>query len=77
MFRFDDDGYMESTPGMKRAVNLAVDLLKKEGHYVVKFKPKGIENMMNLYYDHTMSDGGTNSLENLKGDEIDKVSMNY
>ncbi|XP_059095221.1 fatty acid amide hydrolase 1-like [Tigriopus californicus] len=73
-----DSPKLPISPGCQRAVKLAANLLEKDGHTVVPFHLKHLQDLYYIYIDHILADGGVNAMAWLDGDIIDKsISINY
>ena len=58
LLRYDTDPFVPVTPGVKRAVRQAADLLRGDGHTVVPFTISKLERLHKIYFDHMMSENG-------------------
>ena len=52
----------------------ATNILKSLGHEIVEFKIPNVKEIINIYYDHMLSDGGITSLEIWEGEILDQVT---
>jgi len=73
--RYDDDGNLEATPGQRRAVREAAQLLSARGHEVVHFKPCLLREANELYGQLIMADRGRTIVELLDGGPVDTTSL--
>ena len=64
---YDDDGFFECTPGMRRAVREAAEALRARGHTVEEWRPDGVKEAFALNGTFRNADGGRTFLELLKG----------
>ncbi len=64
---YDDDGFFECTPGMRRAVREAAEALRARGHAVEEWRPDGLKEAFALNGTFRNADGGRTFLELLKG----------
>jgi len=76
-----DDGIFPPTPGVVRAVQEVVDLLKKDGHQVELWQPPGLEEIFNAFVQLLLADKGFHFLRTMKNEEIDEAievnAMNF
>lgn len=63
---YTDDPIVPVTPGIKRAVKEAGDLLRGAGHTLVPFTIKKMERLHEIYFDHMLCENG-NSLTSTHG----------
>ena len=68
---------MEATPGMKRAVKEAVEILQNQGHSLVHFCPPGLDKVNELYGNFLAADSFQNTFEHLKHNPIDSSSLGF
>uniref|UniRef100_A0A8C5Q7Y5 Fatty-acid amide hydrolase 1 n=1 Tax=Leptobrachium leishanense TaxID=445787 RepID=A0A8C5Q7Y5_9ANUR len=69
---YDDDGFTQATPSMRRAVLETKALLERAGHKLVPFTPPEVERaIITLSLRGLMADGGATFLDNFKGDIVD------
>uniref|UniRef100_A0ABM5G7Q7 Vitamin D3 hydroxylase-associated protein-like isoform X1 n=1 Tax=Pogona vitticeps TaxID=103695 RepID=A0ABM5G7Q7_9SAUR len=69
---YDDDGYFEPSPSMRRAVRETKHLLQTSGHTLVPFEPPRINYVVDeLFTRGLYSDGAATLVEKFKGDIVD------
>ena len=68
---------MEATPGMRRAVKEAVEILQNQGHLLVHFCPPGLDKVNELYGMFMAADSFQNTFEHLKHSTIDSSSLGF
>lgn len=68
---YDFDGFMEATPGMRRAVREAITVLQDQGHTIVRFCPPGLAKVSALYTQLVGADNGVSTLNLVKNSDID------
>ncbi|XP_072853688.2 vitamin D3 hydroxylase-associated protein isoform X2 [Pogona vitticeps] len=69
---YDDDGYFEPSPSMRRAVRETKHLLQTSGHMLVPFEPPRINYVVDeLFTRGLYSDGAATLVEKFKGDIVD------
>ncbi|XP_022531115.1 fatty-acid amide hydrolase 1 [Astyanax mexicanus] len=69
---YENDGFMQPSPSMARALRETKKLLEQAGHTLVPFKPPEIYNAMNDYITKgALADGGGTLLKMLKGGPVD------
>ncbi len=73
--RYDFDGIMEVTPGVKRAVREAAAALRSQGHEVVPFCPPGLPQVFASYMAFFMADGGNTFKKALQNGPADMDSI--
>ena len=66
---YDDDGFLEAAPACRRAVNLAVERLRAEGHTLVPFQPPRVEHAFHVYI-ALMSAGAEHIAAALEGEQL-------
>ena len=54
-----NDPFVPVTPGVRRAVKEAGDLLESAGHTLVPFTIKKLERLYEIYFDHMLCENGT------------------
>ena len=69
---YDSDGFIPATPGCKRAVKVAVDLLAAKGHTVVHYQPADMVELVKDFFRLILADLGANSLEVWKDEVLDQ-----
>ncbi len=74
-YRYDYDGNFQATPGMRRAVREAAEILQSRGHDVVPFTPPGLDKVNHLYGQFMMADQGSSTLELLEGGPVDMGAL--
>ena len=74
-FRYDYDGCFEATPGQKRAVKEAIDLLKMKGHELVPFCPRGLDKVNQLFGALMAADEAKSTKAMLKDGPVDMESL--
>uniref|UniRef100_A0A665UE85 Fatty-acid amide hydrolase 1 n=1 Tax=Echeneis naucrates TaxID=173247 RepID=A0A665UE85_ECHNA len=68
----EDDGYMQPTPSMARAIREIKNLLEQAGHTLVPYRPPRIGYVANeLLVKGILADGGTTLLQKLEGSPLD------
>ena len=55
---YDDDGFLQATPGMSRAVRVARESLEKAGHQLIPFNPPDVAEALNIYFRILLADQG-------------------
>ena len=67
-----DDPLIPVTPGIRRAVREAADLLEKAGHTLVPFKVPKMDRLYEIYFEHMLCENGKKHpvLENRKKDQV-------
>ncbi|XP_034270894.1 fatty-acid amide hydrolase 1 [Pantherophis guttatus] len=71
---YEDDGYFQPSPSMKRAVQETKNLLQAAGHTLIPFVPPRINYVVDeLFTKGIFSDGAANLLDKFKGDIVDPV----
>ncbi|XP_017335039.1 fatty-acid amide hydrolase 1 isoform X1 [Ictalurus punctatus] len=74
---YDNDGYMQPSPSMSRALQEAKSLLEQAGHMLVPFKPPRIYTAVHEYFlKNLLADGGATIHSHLKQGPIDPC-LNY
>ncbi|XP_070797466.1 vitamin D3 hydroxylase-associated protein-like [Pituophis catenifer annectens] len=69
---YEDDGYFQPSPSMKRAVQETKNLLQAAGHTLIPFVPPRINYVVDeLFTKGIFSDGAANLLDKFKGDIVD------
>ncbi|XP_062995453.1 vitamin D3 hydroxylase-associated protein-like [Elgaria multicarinata webbii] len=69
---YEDDGYFEPTPSMRRAVRETKNLLQTAGHMLIPFVPPRFNYVVDeLFTRGLFSDGAANLLDKFKGDIVD------
>ncbi|KAL8178746.1 UNVERIFIED_CONTAM: hypothetical protein K2H54_056058 [Gekko kuhli] len=69
---YEDDGYFQPSPSMRRAVQETKLLLQAAGHMLIPFVPPRLEYAVDeLFTRGLFSDGAANLLDKFKGDIID------
>uniref|UniRef100_A0A8D0DYT5 Fatty-acid amide hydrolase 1 n=1 Tax=Salvator merianae TaxID=96440 RepID=A0A8D0DYT5_SALMN len=69
---YEDDGYFEPSPSMRRAVRETKNLLQAAGHTLIPFTPPRLNYVIDeLFTRGLFSDGAANLLEKFKGDIVD------
>jgi len=78
---YTDDGIFPPTPGMVRAVDEVVALLKKDGHEVISWTPPDLRGIFDVFVDILLSDKGYFFLQAMQYEEIDQAievnALNY
>ncbi len=69
--RYDDDGNFVATPGQRRAVKEAVQLLQEQGHDVFPFTPTGLDKVNLLYGQFLFADEGKSTAALLRHGPVD------
>ncbi len=66
------DGFVDSTPPIRRALEIVKDALEQEGHEIISFDyPSNISDYIILFYSIMGADGCKHFMEALKGEPID------
>jgi len=73
---YTKDGIFPPTPGMSRAVQETVDLLKKAGHEVEEWTPPCLEAICNLWLDFGLADQGYFFTKTMANEHVDQ-SMRF
>nr|XP_060627539.1 vitamin D3 hydroxylase-associated protein-like [Anolis sagrei ordinatus] len=69
---YEDDGYFQPSPSMRRAVREIKQLLQTAGHTLIPFVPPRLNYVVDeLFTRGLFSDGAANLLERFKGDIVD------
>uniref|UniRef100_A0A670IKX9 Fatty-acid amide hydrolase 1 n=1 Tax=Podarcis muralis TaxID=64176 RepID=A0A670IKX9_PODMU len=69
---YEDDGYFQPSPSMRRAVRETKNLLQLRGHTLIPFVPPRLNYVVDeLYTKGLFSDGCANLLDKFKGDIVD------
>uniref|UniRef100_A0A803XQV0 Fatty-acid amide hydrolase 1 n=1 Tax=Meleagris gallopavo TaxID=9103 RepID=A0A803XQV0_MELGA len=69
---YEEDGYFQPSPSMKRAVQQTRKLLQEAGHTIVPFAPPKIDYMVDeLFTRGIFSDGAAHLVDSFKGDIVD------
>ncbi|XP_044297366.1 vitamin D3 hydroxylase-associated protein-like [Varanus komodoensis] len=69
---YEDDGYFQPSPSMKRAVRETKNLLQEAGHTLIPFVPPRLNYVIDeLFTRGLFSDGAANLLDKFKGDLVD------
>ncbi|KAM6455744.1 vitamin D3 hydroxylase-associated protein-like isoform 2-T2 [Liasis olivaceus] len=69
---YEDDGYFQPSPSMKRAVQETKNLLQAAGHTLIPFVPPRLNYVVDeLFTRGLFSDGAANLLDKFKGDIVD------
>ncbi|XP_042318582.1 vitamin D3 hydroxylase-associated protein-like [Sceloporus undulatus] len=69
---YEDDGYFQPSPSMRRAVRETKHLLQTAGHTLIPFVPPRLNYVVDeLFTRGLFSDGAANLLEKFKGDIVD------
>ncbi|XP_060087753.1 vitamin D3 hydroxylase-associated protein-like [Heteronotia binoei] len=69
---YEDDGYFQPSPSMKRAVRETKHLLQAAGHMLIPFVPPRLNYAVDeLFTRGLFSDGAANLLDKFKGDIVD------
>jgi len=78
---YTDDGMFPCTPGMVRAVEDTVSLLRGDGHQVIPWTPPDLKQIHEVFCHFLLADKGFHFLRTMKNEEIDKAievnAMNY
>ena len=74
---YDNDGNFEPTPGMKRAVSVAIESLRSNGHQVVPFRPPNLTRVNEMGELFMAADERKGIKENLKDSPVDQQAMGY
>lgn len=75
MVRYDDDGNFVATPGQRRAVKEAAEILQRQGHEVFAFRPVGLDKVDHLYGQFLMADEGKSTLAGLGDGPVDTKAI--
>ena len=70
---YDDDQFIPPVPGCKRAVRVAIEALKAQGHEVVPFYPPHLKDFIKDYFSFATGDMGKLSLKEWEGEELDQA----
>ena len=68
---YDHDGYFPPTPGPRRAVHEAKNLLQQDGHELVEFNPPGLAKVAALELEFLFADKGYHALNAFNGENLD------
>jgi len=69
---YDEDGIFPPTPGVKRALKEVIELLKADGHEVIKWTPTDIKKAFKIFEDFVFADKGYYFNKLMEYEEIDK-----
>ncbi|EFX81960.1 hypothetical protein DAPPUDRAFT_210998 [Daphnia pulex] len=70
---YEDDGFFPTTPGIRRAIQIAKAKLEASGHELVPFLPPHVEYVLNSFISILTADQSRYLLEALSNDDIDPV----
>ncbi|XP_046653551.1 fatty acid amide hydrolase 1-like isoform X1 [Daphnia pulicaria] len=70
---YEDDGFFPTTPGIRRAIQIAKAKLEASGHELVPFLPPRVEYVLNSFISILTADQSRYLLEALSNDDIDPV----
>nr|XP_060629423.1 vitamin D3 hydroxylase-associated protein-like [Anolis sagrei ordinatus] len=74
---YDDDGYFQSSPSMKRAVQETRKLLQEAGHTLIPFTPPRIDFLVDeLFTKGLYADGSSTLVEKFNGEFVDSTWTN-
>ncbi|KAG7326171.1 hypothetical protein KOW79_009572 [Hemibagrus wyckioides] len=69
---YENDGYLQPSPSMSRALRETKELLEKAGHKLIRFHPPQMFTAINEYVARgNLADGGATLLEHLKPGPVD------
>nr|CAH0098966.1 unnamed protein product [Daphnia galeata] len=70
---YEDDGFFPTTPGIRRAIQIAKSKLEASGHELVPFLPPRVDYVLNSFINILTADQSRYLLEALSNDDIDPV----
>ncbi|XP_066481539.1 vitamin D3 hydroxylase-associated protein-like [Tiliqua scincoides] len=74
---YDEDGYFQPSPSMKRAVQETRQLLQEAGHTLIPFKPPRIDFLVDeLFTKALAADGNSTLVEKFDGEFVDSTWTN-
>ncbi|KAK4023136.1 vitamin D3 hydroxylase-associated protein [Daphnia magna] len=70
---YEDDGFFPTTPGIRRAIQIAKTALEASGHDLVPFVPPRVDYVLNSFISILTADQSRYLLQALSNDDIDPV----